>query len=89
MKLLESSVYLGPNIYALFPVIRFTLDLGPLEEWPTVKLGTGVTHALVTALPGLREHGCSDGEPGGLLRRRPEQQGTSPGHVLGHAHSAT
>ena len=28
MRVVDSSVYLGPNIYALFPVIRFTVDLG-------------------------------------------------------------
>jgi len=39
MKLLDSSVYLGPSLYAHFPVIRMTLDLGELEQWPTVKLG--------------------------------------------------
>src|SRR5262245_16753679 len=35
MKILNSQVYVGPNVYALFRVIRLTLDLGPLEEWPT------------------------------------------------------
>ena len=39
MKIVETSVYVGPNLYATFPVIRLTLDLGPLEEWPTAKLG--------------------------------------------------
>ncbi len=84
MKLLESSVYLGPNIYALFPVIRFTLDLGEVEQWPTVKLGKGFTDALVAALPGLAEHGCSYGEPGGFIRRMTEDEGTWLGHVLEH-----
>ena len=51
MKLLETSVYLGPNVYALFPVIRFTLDLQELEQWPTMKLGAGFVEALVAALP--------------------------------------
>ena len=35
MKILESRVYLGPSLYAHFPVIRLLLDLGELEEWPT------------------------------------------------------
>src|SRR5690606_26628466 len=39
---------------------------------------------LVTALPGLAEHGCSYREPGGFLRRMREDQGTWIGHVLEH-----
>ena len=62
MKLLDSSVYLGPSIYAHFPVIRLTLDLGELEQWPSVRLGRGFIDALLEALPGLRDHGCSYGE---------------------------
>ena len=53
MKLLDSSVYLGPSTYALFPVIRFTLDLGELEQWPTMKLGREFVDRLLEALPGL------------------------------------
>jgi cyanophycin synthetase len=33
MKVVNRSVYLGPSLYALFPVIRLTLQLGELEEW--------------------------------------------------------
>ena len=84
MKLLETSVYLGPNVYALFPVIRFTLDLQELEHWPTMKLGAGFVDALVAALPGLAEHGCSYGESGGFIRRMTEDEGTWIGHVLEH-----
>ena len=84
MKLLETSVYLGPNVYALFPVIRFTLDLQELEQWPTMKLGAGFVEALVAALPGLAEHGCSHREPGGFIRRMTEDEGTWIGHVLEH-----
>ena len=84
MKLIETSVYLGPSVYALFPVIRFTLDLEDMELWPTMKLGRGFVDALVAALPGLAEHGCSYGEPGGFIRRMTEGEGTWIGHVLEH-----
>ena len=84
MKLTDSSVYLGPSIYALFPVIRFTVNLGELEQWPTVRLGPTFVNALLEALPGLREHGCSYGEPGGFVRRMTEEEGTWLGHVLEH-----
>ncbi len=84
MRILERSVYVGPSLYAHFPVIRLDVDLGPLEEWPTRRLGDGYTGALLAALPGLAEHGCSYGEPGGFLRRLREDEGTWLGHVLEH-----
>ncbi|MEO5814253.1 MAG: cyanophycin synthetase [Gemmatimonadaceae bacterium] len=84
MEILERSTYVGPSHYAHFPVIRLELDLGPLEQWPTAKLGDGFVNALLEALPGLREHGCSYGEPGGFVRRMTEDEGTWLGHVLEH-----
>ncbi|MDB4947496.1 MAG: cyanophycin synthetase [Gemmatimonadetes bacterium] len=84
MKVLQTQVFVGPSLYAHFPVIRLTLDLGLLEEWPSGKLGPAFTDALLEALPGLREHGCSYGEPGGFVRRLTEGEGTWMGHVLEH-----
>jgi cyanophycin synthetase len=84
MRILERSVYVGPSLYAHFPVIRLTLDLGALEAWPTSRLGNTFVDGLLEALPGLREHGCSYGEPGGLLRRMTEDEGTWLGHVMEH-----
>ena len=68
MKLVEQRVYRGPNLYAHFPVIRLTLDLENLEQWPSAKI-PGFVPGLVDAIPTLNEHGCSYGEPGGFLRR--------------------
>ncbi len=84
MKVLSTSVYDGPSIYALFPVIRQVVDLGPLEEWPTARLGPGFVDVLLAALPGLNEHGCSYGTAGGFVRRMREDEGTWLGHVLEH-----
>jgi cyanophycin synthetase len=69
MRILDRSVYVGPSLYARFPVIRLELDLGALESWPTGKLGSGFVDALAAALPGLAEHGCSYRETGGFFRR--------------------
>jgi cyanophycin synthetase len=69
MRILERNVYVGPSLYAHFPVIRLLLDLGELEAWPTARLGAGFIDGLLAALPGLHEHGCSYGEPGGFVRR--------------------
>ncbi|MCP4243262.1 MAG: cyanophycin synthetase, partial [bacterium] len=84
MKILSKSVYLGPNHYALFRIIRLTLDLGVLEEWPTGRLGKDFQEKLIERLPGLKEHGCSYGEPGGFVRRMREDEGTWLGHVFEH-----
>ncbi len=84
MRILDRAVYVGPSLYAHFPVIRLELDLGELEQWPTARLGTAFIDGLVTALPSLSEHGCSYREPGGLIRRMREDQGTWLGHVLEH-----
>jgi cyanophycin synthetase len=84
MRILDRSVYVGPSLYARFPVIRLELDLGALEAWPTARLGSPFIDALSAALPGLAEHGCSYREPGGFLRRMREGEGTWLGHVLEH-----
>ncbi|MGB9332393.1 MAG: cyanophycin synthetase [Steroidobacteraceae bacterium] len=84
MRILDRSVYVGPSLYARFPVIRLELDLGALEGWPTGRLGSPFIDALAAALPGLAEHGCSYREPGGFFRRMREGDGTWLGHVLEH-----
>jgi cyanophycin synthetase len=84
MRILDRSVYVGPSLYARFPVIRLELDLGALEQWPTARLGEGFIDALGAALPGLADHGCSYREPGGFYRRMREGEGTWLGHVLEH-----
>lgn len=84
MKILSTNVYVGPNIYAHFPVICHVMDLGELENWPTVKLGDAFTDTLIEYLPGLKEHGCSYREPGGFVRRLKEDEGTWLGHVMEH-----
>ena len=84
MRILERNIYVGPSLYAHFPVIKLLLDLETLEAWPTGRLGGAFVEGLVAALPSLQEHGCSYREPGGLLRRMREGEGTWLGHVLEH-----
>ena len=84
MRILERNVYVGPSMYAHFPVIKLLLDLGPLEQWPSGRLGPSFIDALVAALPNLQEHGCSYQVPGGFFRRMREDEGTWLGHVLEH-----
>ncbi len=84
MKIISTNVFVGPNVWASFPVIRHVIDLGLLEDWPSARIGPEFIDALVAALPGLAEHGCSYREPGGFIRRLREDEGTWLGHVLEH-----
>lgn len=84
MKILSTNVYVGPNIYANFPVIRHVIDLGILENWPSAKIGEGFVDGLINALPGLAEHGCSYRTHGGFIKRLREGEGTWMGHIWEH-----
>ena len=84
MQIISTNVFVGPNVYANFPVIRHVLDLGVLEQWPSVKLGDEFIEGLIKVLPGLSTHGCSYREAGGFLRRLREDDGTWMGHITEH-----
>lgn len=81
LAILERSVYRGPHFFSNRPMIRIQVDLGTLEQWPSVRLPLFTDH-LLTLLPGLAAHGCSYQAPGGLVRRL--QSGTWLGHVIEH-----
>ncbi|MBY3397745.1 cyanophycin synthetase, partial [Rhizobium laguerreae] len=77
----EVAVYRGPHLYSRTKMVRIQLDLGRVEQYPT-NLLPGFVDALLKHVPGLREHGCSYGEPGGLVLRM--EEGTWLGHVAEH-----
>ena len=54
MRILDRSVYVGPSLYARFPVIRLELDLESSEAWPTGRLGREFVDALGGRLAGPR-----------------------------------
>ena len=58
----------GPNLYAYKPVLRVELDIGPFEERPSDTF-PGFVERLTSWLPGLHEHECSIGKPGGFVER--------------------
>lgn len=84
MKITKSNLYVGPNQYAKFRVIRHVLDIGVLEDWPSARLGKEFIGGLIAALPGLEEHGCSYRKPGGFIRRLREDEGTWIAHITEH-----
>jgi cyanophycin synthetase len=81
MRVLERAVYRGPHLFGELPMVRFQLDLGVLEEWPSNRL-PGFVDALLDMLPSLERHACSLGHAGGFVERL--RQGTWLGHVTEH-----
>jgi len=81
MKVLETQVYRGPNVFSLSPVIRMKIDLEELEEKPS-NLIDGFTDRLVEMMPSLYTHRCSEGVPGGFITRL--REGTWAGHIIEH-----
>jgi len=71
----------GPNIYCSHPAVMALVDLEELAGRETSEV-TGFTQRLLTILPGLADHHCAAGKPGGLVTKLNE--GTFFGHVLEH-----
>ena len=81
LQIIETQVYRGPNYWSYGPCIRMLVDLGSLEQWPSNTL-PGFNEALMDLLPGLQDHSCSLGRPGGFIERL--KDGTWAGHVAEH-----
>ncbi|TMK80867.1 MAG: cyanophycin synthetase [Actinobacteria bacterium] len=81
LRILESQVFRGPNYWSYEPAVRLLVDLGSLEHWPSNTL-PGFNEALLRSLPGLAQHSCSLGRPGGFVERL--REGTWLGHVAEH-----
>ncbi len=83
MKIVEIKVLRGPNYWSIRrpKLIQMRLDLEEYEQKPT-NLIPGFAQRLQSLLPGLYEHTCSVGEPGGFLQRL--EEGTWMGHVIEH-----
>ncbi len=81
IEIRHTTVFRGPNIWARMPAILLEVDIGELEDRPTNKI-PGFYEQITELLPGLYEHNCSVGKPGGFLQRM--REGTWMGHVLEH-----
>ena len=81
MKIESIRTLNGPNVYSYRPVLLMHLDLDELAERESREFDS-FNERLLKALPGLKEHHCSLGRPGGFLTRL--EEGTYFGHVVEH-----
>ncbi len=81
LRVLDTRVMRGPNVWVRKPVIRMTVDLGILEEYPSSAI-PGFADALIELLPTMEDHACSLGRRGGFFERL--RDGTWMGHVAEH-----
>jgi cyanophycin synthase-like protein len=71
----------GANFWSTRPVTRMDVAVGAYEHISSADVG-GLTEQLVLAFPGLTEHECSIGEPGGFITRL--RRGTYAPHIMEH-----
>src|SRR5436190_511531 len=71
----------GPNLYAYFPVLKVTVDVGEYADRPSDTF-PGFVDRLVAWLPGLETHRCSVGRRGGFIERL--RRGTYLPHISEH-----
>ena len=81
VRILLTQVLRGTNYWSYEPSVRMLVDIGSLEHWPSNTL-EGFNERLLDLLPGLRDHSCSLGRPGGFVERL--EEGTWAGHVAEH-----
>jgi len=71
----------GPNVWANFPVLEAWVELGTYKDCSSDEQ-PGLNDRLMTWLPTMIEHRCSEGERGGFFERL--RRGTYPAHILEH-----
>jgi cyanophycin synthetase len=81
MRIVELRRLRGPNMYCSHPVAVALVDLQEFTGQETREFPAFTTR-LLGCLPGLAEHHCAAGRPGGLVDKLGE--GTFFGHVLEH-----
>lgn len=81
IRLVALSALRGASFWSRRPVVRMDVAVGAYDDIHSADV-PGFTDALVAALPGLWEHRCSIGEPGGFVTRL--RDGTYAPHVAEH-----
>lgn len=81
MRVLNIRSIYGPNIYHHKPVLVMRIDLEDFADKMSTDI-PGFTERLIAALPGINDHHCSPGCPGGFVQRL--NRGTGFGHIIEH-----
>src|SRR3954452_16387199 len=81
MKIGEIRTIRGPNVYSHNSVLVMKLDLEDLAGVESYEV-PGFVDRLIEALPGVKEHHCGLGRPGGFVERL--RGGTYFGHIVEH-----
>jgi cyanophycin synthetase len=81
MKILQTQVYRGANLWAPVPVIRLSLEISGSEARST-HLIPGFYEKLATTLPLMDEHQCSPDIGGSFFERM--RAGITLGHIAQH-----
>lgn len=83
MKIREINAMRGPNYWSVrrHKLIVMVLDLEDMEERPSNKVD-GFSERIQALFPGMHEHRCSIGAPGGFFQRI--ERGTWMGHIIEH-----
>ncbi|WP_206881565.1 cyanophycin synthetase [Alicyclobacillus mali (ex Roth et al. 2021)] len=71
----------GPNIFIHRPILLARLDLGVYTGKESIDI-PGLGERLLHHFPGLRQHHCAKGRPGGFIERL--EDGTYFGHICEH-----
>ncbi|XGC79984.1 cyanophycin synthetase [Bdellovibrio bacteriovorus] len=81
MRVIGLKTLNGPNVYHHHPVIIMRIDLQDWTDVPSDELPELVA-GLKRELPGMADHHCSPGVPGGFYERL--EKGTYLAHILEH-----
>lgn len=81
MKIQNIRTIHGPNVFHHKPVLIMTLALEEFAEVASCEI-QGFIERLLQHLPGLQDHHCSPGRPGGFVERL--HRGTYMGHIVEH-----
>ncbi|MBR9914927.1 MAG: cyanophycin synthetase [Algicola sp.] len=83
MEIRSINAMRGPNYWSVrrHKLIVMVLDLQEMEELPSNKVD-GFYDRLKAMFPGMYEHRCSVGTPGGFFQR--VEEGTWMGHIIEH-----
>ncbi|MBL0389087.1 cyanophycin synthetase [Tumebacillus sp. ITR2] len=81
MKIEDIRYISGPNLYSHQPAMVMRIDLQECAGKESYEF-PNLNQKLLDFFPGLRDHHCAKGEPGGFVERLDE--GTYLGHVIEH-----